>query len=111
LGAVLLRAERQLATLRPARPSLRVARDSLTDMWRVSATVSGRVPVSVSFAVWRAGSSSRWRLHAADDSPPYRAFLDPLSYRRRERVHLVAVARALDGRTAVSAVRSVVPRR
>jgi hypothetical protein len=40
----------------------------------------------------------------ADDSPPYRAFLDPRRFRRNEAVHLVAIARSLDGRTAVSKV-------
>jgi hypothetical protein len=48
---------------------------------------------------------------AADDSPPYRAFLDPKSYRRKETVHLVAIARALDGTTAVSAVVPTIVRR
>jgi hypothetical protein len=46
-----------------------------------------------------------------DDSPPYRAFLDPARFRRGERVHLVAVARALDGATAVSKVLPLAVRR
>jgi hypothetical protein len=66
--------------------------------------------VSVSFAV-RSAKSARWTRIAADDSPPHRTFLDPAKFNRREVVHLVAIARGLDGRTAVSAVRSFVPRR
>ena len=108
LGTVLLRADAQVPVRRPARPALRIARDSLTDYWRITAT-AGAQPASVSFAVKRGRAA--WRLVAADDSPPFRAFLDPTKFSRRERVHLVAVARGLDGTTAVSPVRSFVPRR
>jgi glycosidase len=100
LQAVLLRAEEQLPARRPTRPVVRVARDNLSDMWRVSTT--GTQPGSVSFAVKRGRGA--WTLVAADDSPPYRAFLDPAKFRNRERVHLVAIARGLDGATAVSRV-------
>jgi hypothetical protein len=85
------------------RAAVRVGADEFTDFWRVSATVPGIAPVSVAFAVRRAGAA-RWQRLAADDSPPYRAFLDPLRYRRNERVHVVGVVRALDGSTAVSPV-------
>ena len=100
LTSVLLRAGADLPAVRAARPRVTVARDDLSELWRVGATVSG--PVSVSFAVKR--SRGGWTRLAADDSPPYRAFLDPVRYRRNELVHLVAVARALDGSTAVSPV-------
>ncbi|HET9674549.1 MAG TPA: hypothetical protein VFP31_07015, partial [Gaiellaceae bacterium] len=80
---------------------------SLSSLVRVSATAGAR-PLTVSFGVRRAG---RWTRIAADDSPPYRTFLDPAKFRRRERVDLVAIVRTLEGRTAVSAVRSYVPRR
>ena len=59
-------------------------------------------PASVTFAVQRA--TGGWRRLAADDSPPYRAFLDPAKYKRNELVHLVAVVRGLDGKVAVSPV-------
>jgi hypothetical protein len=73
-------------------------------MWRLSATVpAGSAPLSVTFAVRRQGSST-WQRLAVDDSPPYRAFLEAGRYRRGERLQLAAVARSLDGRTAVSAV-------
>ena len=85
---------------RAARPRVSVGRDELTELWRVGAAASG--PVSVTFAVKRARGG--WTRLAADDSPPYRAFLDPARYRRNELVHVVAVARALDGSTAVSTV-------
>jgi hypothetical protein len=87
-----------------------VAADDLTELRRVSATAPGTAPVSIAFAVRRAGSV-RWQRVAVDDSPPYRAFLDPLRYRRDERVHLVAIVRALDGSTAVSPVVPITVRR
>ena len=89
------------------KPVLKVARDSLSSLVRVSAAAGSR-PVSVAFAVRRAG---KWTRIAADDSPPYRTFLDPAKFRRGERVYLVAIVRTLQGRTAVSAVRSYLPRR
>ena len=101
LGAVLLRAESQIPARAPARPVVKVGRDDFSPLWRVAATSSGP-PVSVAFAVRRAGGP--WRRLAVDDSPPYRAFVDPARFRRNERVRLVAVARSLDGRVAVSSV-------
>ncbi len=108
-SSALLQATRQIPAARPPKPMLVVARDSLSDLVRVSAT-AGAKPVSVAFAVRRAGAA-RWTRIAADDSPPYRTFLDGAAFRRGERVHVVAIARSLDGRTAVSAVRAFVPRR
>jgi hypothetical protein len=100
LTSLLLRADADLPVARASRPRLAVARDDLSELWRVSAAAAG--PVSVSFAVKRARGG--WRRLAADDSPPYRAFLDPARFRRNELVHVVAVVRALDGSKAVSAV-------
>ena len=108
LSSALLVAQRTIPARRIAKPKLTVGRDNLSELARATAT-AGSAPVSVAFAVKR--SSGRWQRLAADDSPPYRAFLDPTDYRRGERVHVVAIARGLDGRTAVSTVRSVVPRR
>ena len=108
-SSALLEATRQIPAARPPRPALTVARDSLSDLVRVSATAGAR-PLSVAFAV-RRGNAARWTRIAADDSPPYRTFLDPAKFNRRERVYVVAIARSLDGRTALSAVRSFVPRR
>ena len=100
LSSLLLRADADVPVARASRPRVSVGRDDLTELWRVSAAVSG--PVSVTFAVKRARGG--WTRLAADDSPPYRAFLDPARYRRNELVHLVAVTRTLDGSTAVSPV-------
>jgi glycosidase len=100
LSSMLLRAGSDLPAVKAQRPRVTVGRDDLSELWRVTAAVSG--PVSVSFAVRRARGG--WTRLAADDSPPYRAFLDPARYRRNALVHLVAVARALDGSTAVSPV-------
>ena len=101
LSSVLLRAEAQIPLRAPAKPALKVAGDDLSDLWRLSATVPG-TPVSVSFAVLRKGK--RWQRLGVDDSPPYRVFLDPRRFRKGEPVHLVAIARALDGQVEVSKV-------
>ena len=69
-------------------------------MWRVAATVKGAAPVSVAFGIER--PKGKWQRLAIDDTPPYRAFLDPAKYQRNEKVQLVAVERALDGSTSVS---------
>jgi glycosidase len=104
LSTVVLEADSQIPAAAPPRPALRVGRDDLTPMWRLSASVpAGTAPLSVTFGVRRQGSSS-WQRLAVDDSPPYRAFLQAGRYRRGERLQLAAVARSLDGRTAVSAV-------
>jgi hypothetical protein len=58
--------------------------------------------VSVAFGIRRA--KGKWTRLAIDDTPPYRAFLDPRKYRKGERVELVAVVRTLDGTTRTSAV-------
>jgi hypothetical protein len=71
-------------------------------MWRVTAAVRGVLPVTVTFAVKRGGGS--WTRLSVDDSPPYRAFLDPAKFRKNEHVNLVAIVRSLDGKTAVSTV-------
>jgi hypothetical protein len=57
----------------------------------------------------RAGKA--WARLAVDDSRPYRAYLDPQRFKRRERIEVVAVARASDGSIAVSAVVPYTPRR
>ena len=89
---------------------LRTVRDDVAPpLWRLTATVPGRSPVSVSFAAKR--KSGGWRLLGVDDSPPYRAFLDPRRYPKKARVGLVAIVRGLDGRTAVGRVSTLVPRR
>ena len=90
----------------PGKPKLTAATDDLTSFYRLSAVVPGG-PVSVWFAIRRAGGA--WQRVAADDSAPYRAFLEPGSFRKRERVQGVAVARGTDGSVAVSPVASFVP--
>lgn len=80
-----------------------VSGDPYTNLWAVNATGTGAAPVSVAFAVQR-GPGRLWTRIAIDDTPPYRAFLDPAKFRRKEKVQLVAVTRALDGSTATSPV-------
>jgi glycosidase len=108
-GALLLRAEKQIPVAKPVAPTLKVAPDDLTELVRVAATPGGSRTVSVAFAVKRARTG--WRRLASDDSFPYRAFLAPAAYTKGETVHVVAIARALDGSVALSRVTPVVPRR
>jgi glycosidase len=104
VSTLLLRAARTLPA-RPGRaPRLTVARDGLSGLVRVSAGAVS-APAGVTFAVRRAGSD-RWERIAADDSPPYRAFVAPGAHPVGSEV--VAVVRALDGSTAVSAVTPLV---
>jgi hypothetical protein len=91
----------------PAKPKLTARPDALTEFFALSATVPGE-PVSVWFAVRR--RSGAWQKVAVDDSSPYRAFLDPLKFGKREKVDAVAVARGLDGAVAVSPVVTFTPR-
>jgi alpha-amylase len=109
VSSLLLRADSQLPARSVTAPKVRIARDELTDLWEVSARAGASGPVSVSFAVRRA-SGERWLRFGVDDSPPYRGFLNAAGYRRKERVYVVAIARALDGKTAVSRVIPFRPR-
>jgi hypothetical protein len=54
--------------------------------------------------VARSGRARRSSGLAGRRAPPYRAFLDPARDRPRERVYVVAISRALDGKTATSCV-------
>jgi alpha-amylase len=110
LSSVVRNATVSVAPAVPPRPTVAGGRAELADLIEVRGRVSGTAPVSIAFAVRRA--NGRWARAGVDDSPPYRAFLDPRRYRRGERLHLVAVARGLDGRTTTSRVTPfVVPRR
>jgi len=108
LATVLLRADATLPSRPPVRPTLVVRPDELTDLVQARATVATLDPVPVAFAVRRGGSA--WTRVAADDSPPYRGFLEPRQFRRGERVRVVALARWPDGTTTVSPVVTAVPR-
>jgi hypothetical protein len=86
---------------------LKVAADDLSSYVRLS-VASTDPTVSVSFAAKRGKGS--WQRVAADDSPPYRGFLDPARFKRKEKVQVVAIVRAVDGKVAVSKVATAVPR-
>ena len=96
-----------------ARPARRCARrspsrpDELTNLVQARATVATLEPVSVAFAVKR--GSGRWSRIAADDSPPYRGFLDPRAVPPRGARRTSWRSRA--GRTARRPSRRVVDRR
>jgi len=91
------------------KPALKVGKDPFSALWRASAAVAGSSPISVSFAIKRSAKMA-WQLLAADDTPPYRAFLDRKKFAKKQKVYVVAIARGLSGATAVSKVVSLVPR-
>lgn len=100
--ALLLEAVQPIPQAPAPKPKLVVRGDTLSSLWAATATVGGSAPVTVAFAIRR--GSGAWKRLAVDDSPPYRAFLDPSKFARNEPVQLVAIARALDGSTAASGV-------
>jgi glycosidase len=106
-SAMLLVPAAGLPAAAPAPPVLTAKADALTDYELLAASVAGP-PVSVTFATRRKGRG--WVRLAVDDSAPYRGFVDPLRFRKREHVDAVAVARSVDGRVAVSKVVSFIPR-
>ena len=87
--------------------TLKAKPDDLTSYEALTATVAG-IPASVAFAIRRHGGA--WRRVAIDDSPPYRAFLDPAAFAKGERVEGVAVARVLGGTVSVSQIGRFTPR-
>jgi alpha-amylase len=99
LSATLSNADVPIPVKPPAKPKVTVEADDLSGLWVASASVTG--PVSVTFVVRR---GSKWQRLDTDTSPPYRGLLDPAKFRRNERVLVAAIARSLDGSTAVSAV-------
>ncbi len=110
LDAVLLRADSGLPRRGTARVTLRTATDLYTNYLRLTATSTSRDPLSVTFAARRSGAKA-WTRLAVDDGAPYRAFLNPRSYRRGEKLALVAIARSSDGAVSSSPVVSIQVRR
>ena len=108
-GAAVYEANAQIPSPRPATPTLKVGKDGFSPLWRASATVAGRAPITVSFAIKRKPSAG-WQLLAADDTPPFRGFLDRKKFAKKQKVYLVAIARSLGGQTSVSKVVGLVPR-
>jgi glycosidase len=109
VSSLLLRAEAHLPVRRPVVRKLTVARDDATGLWGVTAGTGASGPVGVAFAFRRARHKA-WVRFAADDSPPYRAFLAPARFPHRERVYVVAIARSLEGKVAASGVKALPPR-
>ena len=102
-------ANAQIPSPAPPAPTLKVGKDDFSTLWRAAATVTGKAPVTVSFAIKRKPSVG-WQLLAADDTPPFRAFLDRSKFAKKQKVYLVAIARSLGGQTSVSKVVGLVPR-
>jgi glycosidase len=96
-GTRVLYADTPLPT--PAVPSvtLRAAPDAITGSYRLTATVPGADPSSVTFLVREPGSA--WRVVGTDDARPFRVFVPP----GRGRAELAAVVTDTVGRQATSA--------
>jgi glycosidase len=103
LGAVLFRADADVAAGAPGAVTVKVAPDDLSALRKVAVTVAGGAPVSVAVAV-RRDTGKVWQRVGIDGSAPYRVFLDPRRFRRGETIHVLAVARSLDGATTRSRV-------
>jgi glycosidase len=106
VSAILARPVGAIPAQAPPVPTLKAGPDSISSYYALTAGVAGR-PVTVAFAARKPDGT--WRRLAVDDSAPYRAFLDPRSYRKGAHVQVVAVARGFDGATAVSKVLTVKP--
>jgi alpha-amylase len=103
VGVTLLKADGAVFAAPTPKPKLKVAPDDLSDLVAATATVSGVAPVSVAFAVQRAGTTS-WQRLDVDTSPPFRGFIDPAKFEKHEHLRVIAIARGLGGSTAVSSV-------
>src|SRR3954449_12367123 len=77
------------------KPVLTGGADSLTSFFRLSATRTGAAPASVAFAIRRRGGN--WQRIAIDDSAPYRAFVTPSRFKKKEHVDGVAVTSGVGG--------------
>ena len=67
-GASVYEANAQIPSPAPPAPTLKVGKDDFSTLWRAAATVTGKAPVTVSFAIKRKPSAG-WQLLAADDTP------------------------------------------
>ena len=106
LSATLLVPDTPLGTGPKLALTLQAKPDDLTSYVALTTTTGG-VPASVSFAIRRNGGA--WQRVATDDSPPYRAFVDPLRFRKHEHVQAVAVARVFGGTISVSQIATFTP--
>ncbi len=103
VNATVLKADGEVFGGHAQKPKLTIAADDLSNLFAATATVPGTAPVSVAFAYRRTGTTA-WRRIDVDTSPPFRGFIDPAKFKRRERIQVIAIERALDGSIAPSAV-------
>ncbi|HEX3057172.1 MAG TPA: alpha-amylase family glycosyl hydrolase [Gaiellaceae bacterium] len=97
VGAVLLKAQEVTLPAYPEKPRLTVRPDDLSSLVVASVKVSNVAPISVAFAYRR--GFGQWRRIDVDTSPPFRGFIDPVKFRKHEKIQVAAVGRALDGAT------------
>ena len=103
LDAVLLEADAELPRRGAARATLRMVTDRFTNLRVLTASLAGRDPASVTFAVRRPGAKT-WAPLGADDGSPYRVFVDPRRFPRGRDVSFVAAVRSSDGAVSRSPV-------
>jgi hypothetical protein len=100
-STLVLRADRALPAPPAPQVSLRTGKDRVTGRYRLTATVPGNDPSSVTFLVRRPGGP--WRVAGTDDARPFRVFLPA----GKGRVQVAAVVEDSSGQRASSTARSL----
>ena len=107
VSATVLTSPTPLAKGAAAKVTLTARPDDLTVYEALTAALPDAA-ASVGFAIRRHGGA--WQRVALDDSPPYRAFVDPARFGKHEAVEAVAVARLNGGTVSVSPIARFTPR-
>ncbi len=100
-GTLVLKAASALPV--PAKPTvaLKAGLDPITGSYRVTATVPGSDPGTVSFVYRRKGSAT-WLPAGTDDARPFRVFLSPDRLGKNSRIEVAAVVTDSNGQQATS---------
>lgn len=98
-SSTVLRADTPLPVTAPPTVRLAVRPDPVSGSYRLTATVPGTDPSTVTFAVRRGGS---WTTVGSDDARPFRVYLPPTTG-SAARVQVAAVVTDTSGQVAVSA--------
>jgi hypothetical protein len=96
--SVVLKADNPLPTPGAPSVSLRVGKDFATGKYKLTASVPGSDPSSVTFVV-RTASNPNWTVLGTDDARPFRVFTRPV---RGAAVELAAVVKDSVGQSAAS---------
>jgi hypothetical protein len=100
-SSVVVRSDRLLPQPSAPKVALRTAKDSLTGRYRLTATVPGQDPSSVTFLVRR--PKGAWQVAGVDDARPYRLYLPT----GKGTVQVAAVVTDSAGQSSTSAPRTI----